>query len=62
MKILTQQKSRLKSLDFKNLNQAKKKEYLDILKKLVLISILIGLECQDPQAYYPYVTLTKIIF
>ncbi len=55
-------KSRLKSLDFKNLNREKikkgldSKDNLDVFQKLVstlrtfLISILIGLDCRDPQA------------
>ncbi len=54
-------KSRLKSLDFKNLNRDKKKIDLDVkdnldgFQKLVStrrtfsILILIGLDCQDPQ-------------
>jgi hypothetical protein len=62
-KNLDSAKSWLKSLDFKNLDRAKKNSGLDVmdnhntLKKLVLtlrtfsISILIGLDCQDPQAY-----------
>ncbi len=55
-------KSRLKSLDFKNLNREKKKVDLDVMdnldrfQKLVStrwtfsISILIGLKRRDPQA------------
>ena len=53
-KYLDKDKSRLKNLDFKNLDQEKKVN-LDTLKKLVStrrtfsISILIGLVCRDPQ-------------
>ncbi len=62
-KNLDASKSRLKNLDFKNLDREKKKvdldrqENLDNLKKLVLtrrtfsISISIGLDCRDPQPY-----------
>ncbi len=60
-KNLNAAKSQLKSLDFKNLNQEKIKTGLgskdnpDGFQKLVLtlrtISILIGLDCWDPQAY-----------
>ncbi len=54
-KNLDASKSRLKNLDFKNLNREKKKVDLDNLKKLVStrrtfsISISIGLDCRDPQ-------------
>ncbi len=60
-KYLDEDKSRLKSLDFKNLDREKKKvdldamDNLDTLKKLVStqrtfsISISTGLDCRDPQ-------------
>jgi hypothetical protein len=54
-------KSRLKSLDFKNLDREKKNSGLDMMdnlngfQKLVstrrTISIAIGLDCRDPQPY-----------
>jgi hypothetical protein len=60
-------KSRLKSLDFKNLDREKKNSGLDMMdnldgfQKLVstrrtfFISISIGLDCRDPQPYkYPF--------
>jgi hypothetical protein len=60
-KYLDKDKSRLKNLDFKNLDQDKKKVDLDMMdildgfQKLVStqrtfsISISIGLDCWDPQ-------------
>jgi hypothetical protein len=60
-KYLDKDKSRLKNLDFKNLDQDKKKVDLDMMdildgfQKLVStqrtfsISISIGLDCRDPQ-------------
>jgi hypothetical protein len=62
-KNLNTAKSRLKSLDFKNLDREKKNSGLDMMdnldgfQKLVStrrtfsISILIGLNCRDPHAY-----------
>ena len=62
-KYLDKDKSRLKNLDFKNLDRDKKKfdldmkDNLDGFQKLVStrwtfsISILIGLERRDPQGY-----------
>ena len=62
-KYLDKVKSRLKNLDFKNLDRDKKKVDLDMMdildgfQKLVStrrtfsISILIGLDCRDPQPY-----------
>ena len=58
---------------FKNLNQEKKfgldcRENLDTLKKLVstlrtfLISILIGLDCRDPQAYKKYIGRKMMLY
>jgi hypothetical protein len=58
-------KSRLKSLDFKNLNREKQYN-LDTLEKLVstrrtvLISISIGLDCRDHQSYIS--CLTVLVF
>ena len=57
---LKEDKSRLKNLDFKNLDREKFKVHLDVMdnldtsKKLVstrrTFSISIGLNCRDPQA------------
>jgi hypothetical protein len=59
-KYLKEDKSRLKNLDFKNLDREKLKVHLDVMdnldtsKKLVstrrTFSISIGLNCRDPQA------------
>ncbi len=64
--------SQLKSLDFKNLNQELKNFGLDILdnldrfQKLIStdweISISIGLDCRDPQAYIVLFVLTKFCY
>jgi hypothetical protein len=62
-KNLNAAKSKRKSLDFKNLDREKKNSGLDVmdnldnLKKLIStlrtfsISISIGLDCRDPEAY-----------
>ncbi len=63
-KNLNAAKSKRKSLDFKNLDWEKKNSGLDVmdnldnLKKLIStlrtfsISISIGLDCRDPEAYF----------
>ena len=71
-KYLDEDKTRLKSLNFKNLDREKKKvdldvmDNLDTLKKLVStrrtfsISISTGLDCRDPQGYVIYKTRQDI--
>ena len=60
--------SRLKSLDFKNLDRDKIKVDLDTLKKFVStrrtvsISILIGIDCRDPQGYQKWIIIETCLF